>query len=333
VSEEIQASAPEAQPAIESSAPAANPTLSKAGWGRAARSLLRQPRFLIAASLLLVCAVGFNSLVTAMQLHFRKLPLKLQVKALDDKETGIASALPSERSARPDLAPDVVGRWVQVGADRPFTADIEKDLGTKMYLSRVYVDRNAVHKTVEELRKLDEAAANELVGTLRFNHPESVIQLHMTYYTELADTVAHIPDRCYVASGYQPTSYDLKSGPAEYVDGKQRNVTYRHIKFEKPVEKSQQYVAYMFHCNGSYTDDPLQVRMRLQNLFETYGYYAKVELLVSDPGGRGGDEMQKKSVETMNAFLSALLPEVERCLPDWNKVKELKRDPMATAAQ
>lgn len=319
-------------PAAEAStatAPAATPapavTPSKGNVGRAVRTLVRQPRFLIAAGLLLVCAVGFNSLVAAMQLHFRKLPLKLQVKALDDKETGISPTLPVERTSRADLPPDVVGRWVQMTVDRPFPADIEKDLGTKKYLSRVYVDRNIARKGIDELRKMDEPRALEFISQLQVAHPEAVMHLHMTYYTELADTVAHIPDRCYVASGYQPTNYDVVDGPTKYCDGKQREVKYRHIAFEKPLERTTQYVAYMFHCNGEYTDDPFRVRQKLQNLSEKYGYYAKVELLVSNPAGRPG--MDKTSVEVMNEFLGALLPEVERCLPDWERVKA--RDPAA----
>ena len=75
------------------------------------------------------------------------------------------------------------------------------------------------------------------------------------------------------------------------------------------------FVAYVFHTNGHYEDDPLGVRQTLQNLLERYGYYAKIELMTL--GSETADDSQMAS-QTMADFLTAAKPQIELCLPDWN---------------
>jgi hypothetical protein len=90
------------------------------------------------------------------------------------------------------------------------------------------------------------------------------------------------------------------------------------------------YVAYFFHCNGGYEPNPVGVRVKLQNLFERHGYYAKVELMTDEPAravtvtGPAAEaqkaEAAKKAQASMADLLASALPEVERCLPDWAAV-------------
>ena len=294
-----------------SAPPAAEHPLA-AGIGSVVRGLLRQPRFLIAAGLLLVCAVGFNA--AARALHFRKTPLKLSVKALDDKQTGIPGI--------------IAGRWAQVSDDRVLPPEVEKELKTKQYLQRLYLDLKAAKKTPAEWQRMDEDSRRDLIHVTRLANPESVIQLHMTYNTGMVDTVAHIPDRCMVADGYEPTAWDVLPGPPD-----RPSAGFRSIRFVDPIQNRTQHVGYLFHCNGGYTDDPIEVRKRLQNLFETYGYYAKVEMMITEPqaGDRSDETPQEKATRekafhdkagrAMTAFLNDVLPEAERCLPSWEKAK------------
>ena len=93
--------------------------------------------------------------------------------------------------------------------------------------------------------------------------------------------------------------------------------------------RMNRHVAYFFHCNGGYEPNPVAVRVKLQNLFERHGYYAKVELMadefaraVSGPAAEAKRaESAKKVQAAMADLLTAALPEVERCLPDWKAVK------------
>jgi len=64
--------------------------------------------------------------------------------------------------------------------------------------------------------------------------------------------------------------------------------------------------------------DPIGVRKNLANLFQRYGYYMKIEVqtikLTPD-----------ESARVMNDFLSDLLPEVEKSLPDFAKLSSATR--------
>jgi hypothetical protein len=93
-------------------------------------------------------------------------------------------------------------------------------------------------------------------------------------------------------------------------------VTVRYIKFQDQTDRQpDRNVAYFFQVNGAYECDPIRgVRIRLQDLRERHGYYAKIELM-----NQVKDESAAKAA--MTDFLSAALPDIERCLPDWKKVK------------
>lgn len=283
---------------------------AKPATGRqpSAGNAFRDRRFLAAAGVLLVCAAGFRIASDKLQLHFRKEAVPLPVRALDDKIDG----LPAK----------VGGRWLQVTEDVPLNADVEHALGTKQYVSRIYVDLTAVHRSEDELKGRDPKKVAALLEELRVTKPEAVIHAHMTYYTGLVDTVAHIPDRCMVADGFQPAGYEVVAGPAEYADGKPRpDLSYRFITFEDITGRSRvtRNVAYTFRVNGKYTDDPLAVRGELQKLWERYGYYAKIELM-TESSGKADAAARDRSAKATAAFMAAFVPEAERRLPDWDKV-------------
>jgi hypothetical protein len=149
---------------------------------------------------------------------------------------------------------------------------------------------------------------------IEMQNPAGVINVGLTYYTGLADTVAHIPDRCYIAAGYEPSSYqsptwDVGTDAA----GRKQPLQFRFINFEDQTgsQRVPKFVAYIFHTNGHYESDPLRVRQVLQSLTQRYGYYAKIELMTlgSDP---------QVAADTMTDFMSSSKPQIEACFPDWN---------------
>jgi hypothetical protein len=113
----------------------------------------------------------------------------------------------------------------------------------------------------------------------------------------------------------------------EYADGSPRQVEIQFSAFEDQTGHGRvsRNVGYFFHCNGAYTPSSIGVRGKLQNLFERYGYYAKIEMMTDDPGvGRqrtARDDVTQRSVDAMADLLAVALPGVERCLPDWQQVK------------
>ena len=89
----------------------------------------------------------------------------------------------------------------------------------------------------------------------------------------------------------------------------------RYINFEDQTGTSNvtRSIAYFFHVNGHFESSPLGVRRSLQNLFEKKGYYAKIEIMTTM-------DMPTESARVMTDFLTAAMPEINRCMPDWEKV-------------
>lgn len=254
--------------------------------------------FIVAVVVLGLAAVGLNGATNFLRLYFKKEPVEL--------------SLPLQE------IPARLGPWSRVGIDHPLPSDIEHTLGTEKYVFRVYVDTRVIRpELLSGLQDTDldtDVLAARRVQELRAQYPAAFVNMAVTYYTGMVDTVAHIPDRCMVADGYEPTKppevleWDIKPHAP---------VTVRYINFEDQTARGLQNknVAYFFQVNGAYESDPITgVRLRLQDLRERRGYYAKIELmnLITDQAAAKG---------AMTDFLSSALPEIERCLPDWQKVK------------
>jgi hypothetical protein len=286
----------------------------------AAKSLLRKPEFVVVGSLLLVSAIGLNGATQMMKLHFKKLPVDLRHPISE--------------------LPKTLGNWTQVSLDNPLSHDMEEVLQTKTYIFRDFVDTRLVSKSqLAQFEGKDWQERSNLVGRIQQENREAVIRLSLTYYTGMVDTVSHIPDRCFVADGYQTTDYDTpkwripgvpvdEAGwrldgaghrvnvPGDAKVGADAGLPVRFINFEDQdnrVARAKQNVTYFFQVNGRYESSPIGVRTDLQNLFEKHGYYAKIELMtsISDRG---------RSAAVMQDFLKDALPEIERLLPDWAAV-------------
>jgi hypothetical protein len=263
--------------------------------------------FLLAAGILAVAAVGLNSAVTGMQLHFKKLPVPL---------TYPLSTVPVK-----------LGDWVQVSKDEPLDKEVRDALATDQYIFRDYVNSKLV--SPQQLADFDGKTTperKELVGKIQADKPAAVINVGVTYYTGLVDTVAHIPDRCYIADGFEPSEYETlrwNMGPHLGVQP-DSPVGVRFINFEDQTAagRVRRRVAYFFFVNGHYESDPIGVRTTLQDLRATHGFYSKIELMtVLDDH----DECQR----VMTSFLTAALPEIEKCLPDWNTVEKSSVQPVS----
>ncbi len=259
----------------------------------------RQPGFLVAAVILGVSAVGLNVAVSRLQLHFKKVPVE---PARD------LSTIPAR-----------LGPWVQVSKDEPLASDVQEMLGTKQYVFRDYVDTRLV--TPAELAEFDGKDSDErreLARRVQLGRPEAVINCAVTYYTGMVDTVAHIPERCYVANGYLPGGHQTLTwdlGPGFAGNGGGHSLDVESISFTDPTEVGQGVrVAYCFFCDGQWESDSIGVRERLQDLRSTHGFYSKVELKmdVADAG---------RCAERMRDFLASAVPPIAACYPDWAAVE------------
>jgi hypothetical protein len=281
-------------------APAASPSFSESFHTSLMRAIAR-PSFLAAFVVLLVAAVSLSAATQFLRLYFKKEAVPL-VKPLD-------------------TLPERLGPWVQVSKDQPLNAEMLDVLGTRDYIFRDYLDSRVVDsKVIDEVLSKDKTGEERgaLIAAVRAKNPAAHVRMAVTYYTGMVDTVAHIPDRCYVADGYVP---DTKETPVWTVANKKHEpidvkVSSIHFEEAEPNRASvTKNVAYFFQCNGAYEYDAIfGVRARLQDLSERHAYYAKIEVMT---------EMRDRarSDATLADFLTSALPEVENCLPDWQKVK------------
>jgi hypothetical protein len=285
-------------------------------WTNAFKQSLKRPSFAIVLLVLLGGAIGIEGASRALQLHFRKEAMPLRAK------DGL-TALPIQ-----------LGSWICVPEPHTVNADLEHELGTHEYVFRTYVDLSATaggapvtsRDAVLGLDKQSPQERDSQLNQIRNRNTNAVISFAVTYYTGKVDTVPHVPDRCYVADGFQPSLYEVRDWMlGNYAGGIPRRVQARFIDFEDQTARGGQNrcVTYFFHANGQYEEDPKKVRLRLQDLFVRYGYFAKIEamtLMPMRPGTSENDPMKKKdreqASEAMQKFLTAALPEVEKLLPD-----------------
>jgi hypothetical protein len=268
----------------------------------------KQPAFVVVVTILVLAAAGLNAATELLELHFRKLPVPLAREL-------------SEVPAR-------LGPWRQVSIDVPLPPETEKVLGTKQYIARYYVDTRIIpDKELDEMFK-DKTPRQcaDLALNLQFRNDRAVVELWLSYYTGMVDTVAHVPERCMTASGFEATERKtLGCGALKDRGGDQ---SFRFLVFEPAASMLRlegpgtrpKYVrnfTYFFNCNGEYTSDSIGVRTRLANLFQTYGYYMKIETQVFKSDA-------DTAVRTSTDLLSYAMPEIEKCLPDWNKYKSAR---------
>ena len=248
-------------------------------WTRSIRKVLSQPSFIVAALLLGTSALTLNGAVGYLRLHFKKLPVPLAVKSFKE-------GLPKQFG----------DHWVQISKDQPLDPQVEEVLGTGQYVFRDYADTRILsNDQIEQLKNASAGEYAQLMGQHELHHPEAFIRMGLTYYTGMVDTVAHVPERCYVADGYEVKEYtDIDRTLGNYADGSPRKLAFRFISFDDQTgtQRVSRNVGYVFHVDGVYDCNSLGVRAKLQNLLEPYGYYAKVELMTQAPGELTEEELK-----------------------------------------
>ncbi len=286
----------------QSNAPSekASPSLSQPP---AKKRVWSQPGFVIAVVILAFSAVGMNAAIAYLDLWVKKLPARL-VKPLG-------------------TIPDRVGNWKQVSIDEPLNADMEEQLATKDYIYRFYVDASKLDPaTMASFEGKSAAERRALVGQIQKSQPELVMYVGVTYYTGKADTVAHIPERCYAADGFDIDTSNSGTVQCDMGPGRLNQpadhpaVPMRYLKFVDATEGNRPptQVAYFFFANGHYESDSLRVRQTLENLRHKHAFYSKVELSMVDRDNAG-------ALRVMSDFLKSFVPEVEKCYPDFDALE------------
>ncbi len=255
----------------------------------------------VAAGVLLSAALGFSSVMAAAKIVHFKASVPLRDKLY---------MLPAE-----------IRGWSMEGKDERLSPDVEAELGTQDYISRRYV-------RAEDGQR---------------------VRLHVAYYTGTPDTVPHVPDRCFMAGGATGTRVDrsrqlVLSGqhyferddtwwgitpvdPYEVrVPAMQFNATcftyfpprssFSLSPAELTDDSLRANVIYFFAANGRFLASPNDVRLQGFDPRDRHAYYCKIEV------GVDGVSDPERAMAVASEFLSAMMPEILRCLPDWVDVVE-----------
>lgn len=210
-------------------------------------------------------------------------------------------------------------RWVRVGTDKKESAEALDALGTDNYVSRVYALKDPPD-------------------------PEKpvLIELHAAYYTDMIDTVPHVPERCFLAGGWQqsgdassvPVPLDSSrwmpdgSGPAlVQITNPYSPSRGRRVRLFRDADKLQMRVTpfehggsniragYFFIANGGTVARAEDVRLLAFDLSTDYAFYLKVQF---NSTTMGSDE---ELVSAAGSLLDDLLGDLMLCVPDWVKVQ------------
>ena len=225
-----------------------------------------------------------------------------------------------------DSIPATLGRWQQVGEDEIFRDTVVEVLGTDRYLQRRYA--------------IDGDPA------------EGLIDLHLAYYTDLAGTAPHVPERCWAVHGGTSLRRPTTIGLALPEIGREIERThlgtgepYRVIESEHPIlgtrelplpsgeiamrttmfnypddPSLRQLGGYFFVANGRTTDSALAVENVAFDLTSPYGYYCKIQFnhAARSDGGEADDDKVVARFQTLSSeLMTELLPHLAEVLPDW----------------
>lgn len=219
--------------------------------------------------------------------------------------------------------PTQVGPWRSI-QDVQFDASMIEELGTSSYLTRHFV-------------------ADPSSGRFPVN-------LHIAYYTDQIDAVPHVPDRCMTAAGLSqrtptPENRPIEGVASNWVPGQEQldGILFplgqmkdrltgdslsirmpvgppliRHMEFVDPANPDRRiHAGYFFIANGRWRPSPGGVKAVAFTGGDRHAYYCKVQLVIEGDSGYSTDRF----LDDVEHFLSPMLPEVMRSLPDWYEVE------------
>lgn len=221
-----------------------------------------------------------------------------------------------------------LGSWRQVGEDTIFRDTVVEVLGTDRYLQRTYA-----------LEAEDGSAG-------------VAVSLHIAYYTDLAGTAPHVPERCWSVHGgvslRRPETLVLDipdMGRETGTINQGSGLPYRVVEVddlvlggsvEQPLPvgdvglrstmfgnaddpRLRQIGGYFFVANGRTTDSALAVENVAFDLTSSHAYYCKIQIDMLEETSGDDVALMDRYNRLCTDFITQLLPELARVLPDWRE--------------
>jgi len=182
--------------------------------------------------------------------------------------------------------------------------DVLKELGTQDYIQWVLEDTEAAGDS--SVRKCG---------------------LFITYY-DLPDRVLHVPEECYLGSGYQRLASDSVTLEINTA-GFEEKIRGRHLVFGGTGSNYWQggtkfSVFYLINVNGVYAGNREDARIALnKNIFGKYSYFCKVEWWFLGQSDVRTCPAKEQAITASEKLLGVILPVLEReHWPDWPVVND-----------
>lgn len=137
--------------------------------------------------------------------------------------------------------------------------------------------------------------------------------LFVTYYA-LPDRIPHVPEECYLGSGFQSLAADTVTLTIP-TSGTPRTVQARSLVFDRAdasvwTRGTRVPVVYLFRVNNTYASRREEARLALnRNLFGRASFFSKVELVFNQSAGRPTLEQAQAAAQD---YLSVILPILEQ---------------------
>jgi len=177
--------------------------------------------------------------------------------------------------------------------------EVAEALGTKDYIQWILEDTNA-----------------------EINSPVKNCLLFITYY-DCPDRIPHVPEECYVGSGFQRLASDNVTLEINENSSLKRKVPAKYLIFGSSRaniwQSTEKFpVLYLFRVNGEYAGSREDARIALnKNLFDKSSYFSKVELAFNQSSAPPSKE---EAIATSEKLLSVILPILENeHWPDFEK--------------
>jgi len=240
-----------------------------------------QPAFLICVVVLAIAGGGMSVAIKSFGVYLKKEPLPLK-KTLDLLDEDFLGQLAS---------------YKVISKTKIENEEIVKALGTEDYIRWILEDTDA--------------EANSAVKKC---------MLFITYY-RLPDRVPHVPEECYVGSGFQRLASDSVTLEINNNAGFEKKIQGRYLVFGSTKSNlwlsSEQFpVLYLFRVNGEYASSREEARLALnKNLFRKSSYFSKVEMIFNVSSVAPSRE---QAVTASEKLLAVILPILEgEHWPDW----------------
>jgi hypothetical protein len=250
-----------------------------------------QSAFVICTAILAIAGSGMSLAIKSFGVYLIKEPIPLK-KPLD------LLGLTDSNSTSSDIGPYKVVSKTEIDNE-----EIVESLGTTDY----------IQWHLEDTLQSDES-------------PLRYCSLFITYYG-IQDRVPHVPEECYMGSGYQRLAsesvlftdiFNSDSQISKDKVTKQSQIPARYLVFAGTdgnnwASETKFSVFYLFSVNGVYTNNRTETRAVLnKNLFGKYSYFSKVEWkFYNKKFGSLVYPKKEKAIQASKKLLRAILPLLE----------------------